>query len=240
VGEAAQEQPIDAVRESGEKAGACTAAVDDRRPRRQLGRGSAEPRDHGNDVFIGGGFCSANGPMRLVRDHDSAVRSDGLSAAQRMPKLTYRFFDGGISVEAGWLAEAYYRDQPVPQGGRSLGRDDLLGLTKLPATFRVSDLGIVAAGVGQHGSGDLAGLVADIVRGDVLAADRNTGAGEDVADRGQCRECRKDEQLDAGMRPRPGDLCDGRGPSKGVPVAEVGLQADPDGDAHRRSCVQSL
>jgi hypothetical protein len=55
----------------------------------------------------------------------------------------------------------------VPQGGRGLGRDDLLALAEMSATFRVSDLGVVAADVGQHGSGDLAGLVAGIVRGNV-------------------------------------------------------------------------
>ena len=76
MGEASQEQPIDAAREPGEKAGAGAAAVDDRRSRRQLGGGSAEPGDYGDDVFIGGGFGGADSPMRFVRDHDPAARPD--------------------------------------------------------------------------------------------------------------------------------------------------------------------
>jgi hypothetical protein len=99
------------------------------------------------------------------------------------------------------------------------------------AALGMSDLGVSAAQFPQLLTADLAGEGALVGPEQVLAADRNGRAGEDVGRLGDVEEGRQHHQRDvvvAHGRVCGRDVCNGPAPLDGLFMPEVHLQADTD------------
>src|SRR5690606_6629348 len=96
------------------------------------------------------------------------------------------------------LADAQDRNEARREGGLDLGVGDLLGLAMVFATLRVADRHVGAAERRQHRAGDLTGVGAGLVGGDVLRAvgDGELGCVDRDLDGAQVHEGRQHSGLD--------------------------------------------
>src|SRR4051794_36129446 len=116
-------------------------------------------------------------------------------------------------------------NQPVAAAGPDLVVDDLVGLGVVLAPLAVPDHHVGAAELGEHGAGDVAGVGAGVMRGEVL---RTVGDPQpvtvdqrlDTADVGERRQDRDLSGLVVGVAQRVGQLLHER---DGLAVVEVHL-----------------
>ena len=113
--------------------------------------------------------CS-NGPERLVGDDHLTCRTitathDG---GQDLPDTQ---FGGRSRIGSRRVADAQDGDQTVAERRLGLRGDNRVGLIEQSAAFRMADLDMGAADLGELGARDFASKCATVVRGKVLGSD---------------------------------------------------------------------
>src|SRR6266542_1209073 len=153
------------------------AAVEDAHPVGQVRRigvplrhPAAERADALLGIFGARRLARTDRPDRLVRDDDLVHLHRGEPVEGRV-ELRHRVRDvvtGLADVQA--LADAQDRRQPIGQGRLHLGVDDRVVLVVVRPPLRVPDHHVLAAELGQHPAGDVAGVGARGVWRQVLRA----------------------------------------------------------------------
>src|SRR6266508_239282 len=184
------------------------AAVEDAHPVGQVRRigvplrhPAAERADALLGIFGARRLARTDRPDRLVRDDDLVHLHRGEPVEGRV-ELRHRVRDvvtGLADVQA--LADAQDRRQPIGQGRLHLGVDDRVVIVVVRPPLRVPDHHVLAAELGQHPAGDVAGVGARGVWRQVLRAvpDQQlvpVDEGLHAADRD---ERRQDHHLDLGQ-----------------------------------------
>ncbi len=112
-------------------------------------------------------------PVPMAHTGSYATTILAMSSARQPGERALQLCDVVRDVVAGLadveaLADAHDRSQAVLERGLRLVAHDLVGLTVQRASLGVPDHDVGAAELGEHGTGDLAGVRAGIVGGDIL------------------------------------------------------------------------
>src|SRR6478752_5756705 len=166
-------------------------------------------------VVRGRHLARADGPDGLVGDHEARdlLGGEPVERAVELREREGHVLAGLAYVET--LPDAHDRGHPGVERLVGLRVDQLVGLVVVHPALAVPDDDVGAAQLGQHGRGDLAGVGAVVVDGDVLGAvaDRQPVAVDQRLHRAQVGERRHHDDLDlaevvALVRQRPGELLD--------------------------------
>src|SRR5690242_3549281 len=136
----------------------------------QLGQPGADRRADLLGVVGAADLTGADGPDRLVRDHDRLgllgrdVLETAVDLGERVRDVVARLPDVQL------LADAQDRGQAMLESGLDLGVDDLVGLVVVLPALGVADRHVRALQLGQHRARDLAGVGTGVLRREVLSA----------------------------------------------------------------------
>src|SRR6185369_1851976 len=134
------------------------------------------------------GLAGADRLDRLVGDGETAVQG-----RQSGPELPLQDREGRSSLPLlARLADADERRETMPQRRRRLPRHQLVRLAVIAPPLAVTAERPGAAGVGELGAGDVAGVRSLVLRMEILPADRHRASGELAGHHRQEREGRED------------------------------------------------